>query len=69
MTGATSSLGIATSVDVLMATALYLSFATGSLFILPIGSMAVGAYTFGWLTVHALPPWKRRWLACSVAAS
>lgn len=52
MSGAASSLGIATSVDVLMAAALYLSFATGSLFILPIGSMAVGAYTFGWLSVH-----------------
>jgi branched-chain amino acid transport system permease protein len=52
MTGAASSLGIATSVDVLMAAALYLSFVTGSLFILPIGSMAVGAYTFGWLTLH-----------------
>jgi branched-chain amino acid transport system permease protein len=52
MTSAASSLGIATSVDVLMAAALYLSFATGSLFILPIGSMAVGAYTFGWLTAH-----------------
>jgi branched-chain amino acid transport system permease protein len=43
---------MAIAIDVLMAVALYLPMATGSLFIMPIGAMGVGAYTAAELALH-----------------
>lgn len=52
--GDTSALAVAIAIDVLMAISLYLPMATGSLFIMPIGAMGVGAYTAAELAIHGM---------------
>lgn len=49
---AVGSLAIVASITILMGISLYLPFSAGDLFLLPIGTMAVGAYGYGWLATH-----------------
>lgn len=48
----TAAVILSLSVDVMMAVAFYIPIATGTLFILPIGSMAVGAYAGAEVLIH-----------------
>lgn len=52
-----SSLIIVVVIYVLMTASLYLPIMVGDLFLLPIGTMAIGAYTYGYLGVHGVSPW------------
>jgi branched-chain amino acid transport system permease protein len=53
--GHDTAVAIAVAIDVLMALSFYLPMATGALFIVPIGSMGVGAYAAGELAIHGYP--------------
>jgi ABC-type branched-subunit amino acid transport system ATPase component/ABC-type branched-subunit amino acid transport system permease subunit len=46
---------VTVAVTILMALSIYLPMTVGDLFMLPIGTMAVGAYTFGYLSVNGWP--------------
>jgi ABC-type branched-subunit amino acid transport system ATPase component/ABC-type branched-subunit amino acid transport system permease subunit len=49
------SLIVIASITILMALSIYLPITVGDLFMLPIATMAIGAYTFGYTTIHGWP--------------
>jgi branched-chain amino acid transport system ATP-binding protein len=52
MIGPTDAIAIISCIDILMALALYLPLASGTLFVLPIGAMGLGAYIAAELEIH-----------------